>query len=157
MGPLFEYEIPLLHPLLVHFPIALILVGAAIVVAWAANPRPLWYRVSVLAFAGGAAAAVAAYLTGEAAEDAARDVPIVEEIVHIHENLAIYTLAATIVTLVALVVTQPRLLSGRDSGDQVSAPAPTIRWIVAAVALTAAVLVAWTSHLGGIMVWGVAR
>ncbi len=155
MSPLIEYEIPILHPLLVHFPIALILLGSAAVVAWAAIPRPFWYRVSVLAFTGGAISALAAYLTGEAAEAAAKDVPIVDEIVHLHEDLAIYTLGATIITLVALVVTQPRLLSGRDNGGEV--PAAAIRWIVAAVALTAAVLVAWTSHLGGIMVWGVAR
>jgi len=156
MGPIVEYEIPILHPILVHFPIVLILLGAAAVVTWAVVPKPFWYRVSVLAFALGAASALAAYLTGEDAEHAAEDVPIVEEIVHLHEDLAIYTLAATVVTLVALVVTQPHLLSKREHAHR--PPAPTaIRWTVAALALAAAVLVAWTSHLGGIMVWGVAR
>lgn len=155
MSPLIEYQIPILHPLLVHFPIALILVGAAAVVAWALIPVTFWYRVSVLAFAAGAATSVAAYLTGEAAEDAAEDVPIVEELVHLHEDLAIYTLAATILTLVSLVVAHPSLLSG-DTGTEKVPPAG-VRWAVAAIAIAAAVLVAWTSHLGGIMVWGVVR
>lgn len=155
MRPLLEYEIPVLHPLLVHFPIALIVVGAAAVVAWAIIPNTFWYRVGVLAFVGGAASSIAAYLTGEAAEEAAEGVPIVEEIVHLHEDMAIYTLAATILTLVALIVSQPTLLSGPGSDDRV--PAVGVRWAVAAVALLAAVLVAWTSHLGGIMVWGVVR
>ena len=146
---------PNVLPLLVHFPIALIFVGAVAVVVWAAIPRTFWYRVSVLAFAAGGVSAIAAYLTGEAAEDAAEDVPIVEELVHLHEDLAIYTLAATILTLVALIVTQPKVLSGPGASDRV--PAVGVRWAVAAVALAAAVLVAWTSHLGGIMVWGVVR
>lgn len=156
MGPILEYEIPFLHPLLVHFPIALILFGAVTVVTWAVVARPFWYRVSVLAFAAGAASALAAYLTGEDAEHAAEDVPIVEEIVHLHEDLAIYTLAATVITLIALIVAQPHLLAMRDHGHRPPAAA-TIRWAVAALALAAGVLVAWTGHLGGIMVWGVAR
>jgi len=155
MDPLLEYEIPILHPLLVHFPITLILVGAAAVIAWAVVPRPFWYRIGLLAFAGGAATSVAAYLTGEAAEEAAEDVPIVDELVHLHEDLAIYTLAATVLTLVALVVSQPRLLSGNAEDGQI--PAVGVRWAVAAVAIAAAILIAWTSHLGGIMVWGVVR
>jgi uncharacterized membrane protein len=155
MTPLFEYEIPILHPLLVHFPIALIIVGAVAVVAWALNPRAFWYRVGTLAFAVGAASALAAYLTGEAAADAAEDVPIVDELVHLHEDLAIYTLAATVITLVALVVTQSHLLSG--DAEEGEPPRPAVRWIVACVAILAALLVAWTSHLGGIMVWGVPR
>lgn len=153
MGSVFDYEIPILHPIAVHFPIALILLGTAAVVAWALTPRIFWYRVGVLSFLTGAIAALVAYLTGEAAEEAAEDVPIVDEFVDLHEDLAIYTLATTVLTLVALVVAQPGSLAGETlcSSDT---PTP-LRWAIGALALAAALLVVWTSHVGGIMVWGV--
>jgi uncharacterized membrane protein len=153
MGGIFDYEIPLLHPLVVHFPIALILAGTAAVVAWAVTPKAFWYRVGALALAAGAVASLAAYLTGEAAEDAAEDVPIVDEFVHLHEDLGLYTLGVNVIALVALVLVQPGALFG---GEEIArAPSALIRWAVGVLALASAVLVALTSHIGGIMVWGV--
>jgi uncharacterized membrane protein len=153
MGGIFEYEIPLLHPLVVHFPIAMILVGAAAVVVWAVIPQVFWYRVGALALAGGAVSSLAAYLTGEAAEDAAQDVPIVDEFVHLHEDLGLYTLAMTVVALVVLVLAHPSALFGGEENTR--SPSTLIRWGVGVLALAAAFLVALTSHVGGIMVWGV--
>jgi uncharacterized membrane protein len=152
---MFEYEIPLLHPLAVHFPIAFILAGTASVLAWSISQRPFWYRVGALAFAGGLISAFAAYLTGEAAEDAAEDVPIVEEFVHLHEDLALYTLGVTVVTLVALALAQPGLLWGTN--EAATRTGLLARWGVVVLAVAAAVLIAWTSHVGGIMVWGVPK
>lgn len=154
MEPLRTYEIPLLHPLVVHFPIAMVLVGTVAVLIWASKPSAFWYRCATLAFLVGALAATTAYFTGEAAEEAAEDVPIVDQIVGLHERMAIFTLAATLITLLALVLTQPRLLSG--STDE-PPPAKAVRFAIGALAVTAAILVSLTSHLGGLMVWGVPR
>ena len=156
MQPIFDYEIPLSHPLVVHFPITLILVGTAAVALWAARGGVFWYRVSALAFAGGALSSIAAFLTGEDAEDAAEDVPIVDEIVHLHEDFAIYAMVSAIATLMMLVLISPQTLFGSEA-EQTRQPAGWVRWGIAAVAVVSAVLIAWTSHLGGIMVWGVAR
>ena len=154
MEPLQSYEIPILHPIAVHFPIALLLAGTAAVLLWAARPSAFWYRCAALGYLTGSLATIAAYFTGEAAEDAAEDVPIVEEIVDLHEEMAIWTLAAALVTLLAIVLVRPRLLSGSND-----LPPPTLpaRVAVSVLAVTSAVLVAWTSHLGGLMVWGVPR
>lgn len=154
MEPLRTYEIPILHPLVVHFPIALVLAGTAAVLIWMSKPTPFWYRCATLAYLAGALAATAAYFTGEAAEEAAQDVPIVDEIVGLHETMAIFTLAATLVTLLALVLTRPKLLSGVADEPP---PVRGVRIAIGALAVAAAVLVSLTSHLGGLMVWGVPR
>ena len=159
MSPIDTYEIPLWHPLVVHFPIVLILIGAVAVIVWAVSPRAFWYRAGAFAFVAGTATALLAYLTGEAAEDAGEDVPIVDEIVHLHEDMAIYTLAASLLATVAMILVKPALLVLNDASRDSQEPPPAvgIRWAIAFLALIAAVLVAWTSHLGGIMVWGVPR
>ena len=95
-------------------------------------------------------------MTGEDADDFAEGTPIVDELVHLHEDMGIYTLAAAVTTLVSLIVVQPKALFGGGS-ELNKVPVSAVRWGVAALALTAAVLVAWTAHLGGIMVWGVPR
>jgi uncharacterized membrane protein len=154
MEPIQTYEIPILHPLVVHFPIALTLLGTVAVLFWVARPTDFWYRCAVLIYLSGAVATILAYFTGEDAEHYAEDVPIVEEIVEFHEEMAIWTLAATLITLLTLVLIQPRALSG--SVDERS-PAIQIRIAVAVIAVAAAILVSWTSHLGGLMVWGVPR
>ena len=154
MEPLKTYEIPILHPLIVHFPIAFLLAGTVAVLFWVANPSAFWYRCATLAYLIGCLAATAAYFTGEAAEDAAKDVPIVDEIVHIHETMAIFTLAAAVITLLTLVLVRPRLLSGKTDEPP---PGTAVRVVVACLAVAAAILVSLTSHLGGLMVWGVPR
>lgn len=152
MLPIETYEIPLLHPLVVHFPIVLILVGAVAVVTWAVRDSVFWHHVATLAFGVGAASAFLAYLTGEDARHASEDVPIVEDVVELHEDLAIITLFAAAITLVALLIAN---LWRHESPDRSHVAA--VRWTIAALAVTAGVLVAWTAHLGGIMVWGVPR
>lgn len=154
MEPLQTYEIPLLHPLAVHFPIALLVVGTVAVLLWVGKPTAFWYRCATLVYLAGSLGTIAAYFTGEAAEDYGEDVPIVEEIVELHEQMAIWTLAATLITLLTLVLLRPQLLSGTK--DQ-TPPAFPIRVAVGVLAVVATILVAWTSHLGGLMVWGVPR
>jgi uncharacterized membrane protein len=154
MEPLQTYEIPLLHPIAVHFPIVLLTIGTVAVLFWAARPSAFWYRCAALAYLAGSLGTIAAYFTGEAAEDAAEDVPIVEEIVDLHEEMAIWTLAAALVTLLAIVLANPRMLSGSDEQTHPKLP---VRAAISLLAIISAVLVAWTSHLGGLMVWGVPR
>jgi uncharacterized membrane protein len=153
---MFDYEIPILHPLMVHFPIAFILAGTAALLGWAISRNPFWYRVGALAYLAGLLAAFAAYLTGEAAEDAAEDVPIVEELVHLHEDLALYTLGAAVVILVALAAANPGLIWPQQTTPTRS-DKPLVRWGLVVLGLVAAALVAWTSHIGGLMVWGVPK
>lgn len=147
MDAVFQYEIPLLHPLAVHFPLALLLVGAAVVATWAVRGTDFWHRCGLLLFAAGFAGALFAYFTGETLKEQSEGTPIVDELVALHEDAALWTLILSGATLLALVGVL--FWSRRDR-------LPTwARWLLAALALAAAGAVAWTGHIGGTMVWGV--
>ena len=151
METLFQYEIPVWHPLVVHFPIALILVAALATVVWSVRGTSFWRRYALLLFTLGMGGAVFAYKTGEAMEEQSEGSPIVEELVGLHEDLALYTLVVTGVTLAAMAGLSWWLERRTALQDPLAA-----RLALALAALAAAVLVAWTAHVGGTMVWGVA-
>ncbi len=152
MGNLFEYEIPVLHPFAVHFPIGLLLCVVVAAVPWTITGRDAW-RVSMLVMLSLGTAGVAfAYFTGEAMEEAAEGSPIVEELVELHESLGLAALIASVVILLLVFGMQTVFKRGATPGT------PTAFRVAACVLVVAlAVLVAFTGHVGGIMVWGVAR
>ncbi len=148
------YEIPVWHPFVVHFPIALLLLGGGVAVVYAATGRTLWRAVTGLLVSVGTLGAWAANATGETLYAHVEGAPIVEELVGRHELFGKWTLAlGAAATLVWLGVLAWRRRSGRafDEPDPLA-----VRLVLAALVLAAAVLVALTGRLGGVMVWGVA-
>lgn len=151
-----QYDIPYLHPLMVHFPLVLLLLGAGVAVLYAALGRPVWRLAALGLFALGAAGAFAAHQTGEAMEHEMEGEPIVDAVLPAHERMAEYTLWSAILATLAYggltAVARRRTTEGRIQPR----PEP-LAWRLGALvpALAAAALVAWTAHLGGIMVWGV--
>ena len=155
MDLLTQYEIPYLHPLAVHFPLVLLLLAGLAGMVYLVRGTAVW-RVSVIVFLalGGASA----YWAGETGETLAEDVrgePMVEAIVETHSQAADWTLWAAVGALV---------LVGGISLWLRRLPAPTevgkrdpvlMRSLVALGSCVPAVLVAYTAHLGGLMVWGV--
>ncbi|MDX1530616.1 MAG: DUF2231 domain-containing protein, partial [Rhodothermales bacterium] len=97
-----DYTIPVWHPAVVHFPIALLVFGAASAAAYAAVGRPFWRRVALLAFVPGTALAGVAIETGEALYDEVEGTPIVEELVGRHETLAEWTFWIGVLVTLAL-------------------------------------------------------
>ncbi len=156
METLFQYEIPVWHPLVVHFPIALILVAVLATVVWGIRGTSFWRRCALLLFTLGMGGGIVAYKTGEAMEQQSEGSPIVEELVGVHENLALYTLLVTGVTLAALAGLS-WWLERRATLEGAPRDPLAARLVLALAALAAAVLVAWTAHVGGTMVWGVGR
>jgi uncharacterized membrane protein len=154
MGPdlLSQYEIPYLHPLAVHFPLVLLLLGAGAAVVYAAFGRAVWRQAALVLFALGALGAFAAGQTGEAMEHDVEGSPVVDAFLATHEAAAGYTLWAAVLaasTYGGLTVRARRYPAdaGREPvWGRLGALAP---------ALAAAALVAYTAHLGGVMVWGV--
>ena len=68
MMPFVPNWAPNLHPLVIHFPIVLLIVAAGIDVADALFERPAWLGTAATTlYAAGAAAAIAAVLTGQQA------------------------------------------------------------------------------------------
>ena len=116
-------------------------------------PRPggaFWRGVALLAFAVGTLGAWLAVRTGETIEESVEGMPVVEALVERHEDLGEWTLW---VSLAALVVLAGATAWARRTGEREHL---ALRLLAGALALAAAVLVAMTGRLGGLMVWGVA-
>ncbi len=145
-----QYDIPYLHPLMVHFPLVLLLLAAGAAVLYAALGRPVWRGAALVLFVLGAAGAFAARQTGETMEHDMEGEPVVEAVLPTHERMAEVTMWTAIAAALAyggLTVAARRRAGGTEP----------LAWRLAALlpAVAAAALVAWTAHLGGIMVWGI--
>ena len=152
MENVLQYELPVLHPIAVHFPIALLIAAFAVGVPWFVTGLGFWRNVMAVLSVLGSVGAAVAYLTGEAMEEASEGTPIVEEIVEFHETLALITLIVSIAAAVAALVAVRLGRQGPRPTDSA-----TMRAAVFTLVAAAAVLVAITGHAGGVMVWGVAR
>lgn len=151
MDRVFEFEIPLLHPLVVHFPVVLLLLAAAAVIIWFFRDQDVWLKASALLGSLGALAAFMATRTGKTLEDEMKGEPMVELFVELHEQAAEWTVVLAAILAACLLVL---LFGGRLWPRRPGTPV-LLRLIVMLLALTVAGLVAWTAHLGGLMVWGV--
>lgn len=143
--------IPVLHPVLVHFPIAFLLLAALAAVAWLGWGTRFWRDVTLLLLVAGFLGGLGAYFTGEAVEERAKAKPLVQQFGEQHESFALLTLVVSGLALFALAAyigASRRLLRPGDRD------LPAVRVVVAVLAVASAVLVARTGHLGGLMVWG---
>lgn len=153
MNRIFDYTIPVLHPLVVHFPIALTVAAAFCAWVWLGSDRIVWLRAVVWLTGSAFLGALAAWFTGEELEEQSEGVAIVETFVETHETLGL----ASTITLGALVVVLLFVLRVVRRDVARSGGSPTARWVVAVLLTAVAGLVWLTAHLGGIMVWGVVR
>lgn len=144
------YEIPVLHPLIVHFPIALLTVTPIAVLIWSYTQQRPWLGASLLLSALGAIGATAANLSGETMEEQSAGIPAVQALVETHELTGQITMIAAWVLVAGLVFA---LLSkkARETGTY---PA-WLRFAAIALATGTALVAAYTGHLGGQMTWGV--
>jgi uncharacterized membrane protein len=127
-----------LHPAVVHFPIALGVVGALAAVAyllfrkeWLRWCAPMLLTLALLG-AGGA------YFSGQSAEDRAEALKVPENAIEEHEESSLYAIG-----LVALAALLSWATHGRRRGV----------WISALIALLAAAAFVRTGHLGGKLVF----
>ncbi|MEM1056110.1 MAG: DUF2231 domain-containing protein [Bacteroidota bacterium] len=154
MDLLTQYEIPYLHPLAVHFPLVLLLLAAAAGMIYMARGTAVWRRALLIFLVIGAGTSYWASETGETLEEASRGEPMVEAIVDTHQSAADWTLWSA---LGALVIVAGASLWLRRLPAPTAAKEKDPMWIRTSLALVScvpAVLVAYTAHLGGLMVWG---
>ncbi len=79
------FDLPL-HPILVHFPIALLVTGFLIDLAGAILKRPWLTHAGLLLLVIGSIGTVAATRSGEAAEDEIVETPAIHEVLEEHEE-----------------------------------------------------------------------
>jgi uncharacterized membrane protein len=147
------YEIPILHPLVVHFPIAFLFLAALTSLIWLAGGAPFWRNVMLILLIAGFVGGLGAYFTGGAAEKFAEGSRRLELFGEQHETLALLTLVAAglaLFVLSAYLGAYTRRLPTQPGDKDLMA----VRIIVTVLVLAAAVLVGRTGHLGGLMVWG---
>lgn len=151
MDAVFQYRIPELHPLVVHFPLALLMAAALTGIVWTWVGTPFWRNVTWLIAGLGTAGAFVAYFTGESMKEQSEGVPIVEQLVGLHEDMALYTLIAACAATAALGAQAWWGWHGDLNRDPLLQ-----RVLIGLLILAAGALVAWTGHIGATMVWGVA-
>jgi uncharacterized membrane protein len=127
-----------LHPLLIHFPIALIVVAALAELAATVTRVRKWHVVAVANLRAGATLAVAAAIAGWILASASG----IEPSATLEWHRWLGTIAATAAAAAALATV------GADG------PSERARWIYRIALCGAAACVALTGHLGGILVWG---
>lgn len=141
------YEVEVLHPLLVHFPVALLVLAAPVTLWWLLRPEPGPRWSMLLLLFAGAIGATAAYLSGEAMHEYSNGVQSVQDLVEGHEKAALAT---------CIMAWAAACLAGISIGRtrEVGSPSWLFRAMVAVLAVAAAALVAYTGHRGGLMTWG---
>ena len=128
-----------LHPLLLHFPIGLVLAAAAAELLAIRTQRAPWRAVAIVNLRAGAAMALLTALAGWALISA----PFVEasRLLEWHRWLGAFAAA----TAVAAALASTRL----DAGSRRALV------VYRAALFLAAILIAVAGHLGGTLVWGV--
>lgn len=158
MDAVFRYHIPELHPLAVHFPVALLLAAALAALVWMVGGAPFWRRVTSLLSVAGLAGGLFAWFTGDAMKAQAEGVPIVEELVGLHEQMALYALIAAMLASASLGLLAWLEAAGKSGSGRFAGMNPDrlpYRLAAGFLALLAAALVAWAGHVGATMTWGV--
>ncbi len=146
-----DFTIPHIHPLLVHFPIALLPAGAVALLGWLIRDRIKWLVVALWIHVAALAGAVAALLSGEDLKQDLAAEPMVKLLGHTHEEVGEWTVWTAAILLVAIVAS---IVWHRRSVRRPGVPA-FWRLAVALLGLAVAGLGLWAGHLGGTMVWGV--
>lgn len=109
-----------LHPLIIHFPVALLLISPIFILIGAAlrpdKSRPYLIAAMILLLVGTAGIFVAVE-TGEAAAELAQRVPRIEQVLETHESLAHKARVAFLVVSIVFagVVAGPKMLKKEDT------------------------------------------
>ncbi len=136
------FDLTYLHPMAVHFPIALLLVGFVSDVAGIALKKELLSKVALILLLTGALGLAVAYVSGRAAGEGLAEGGALKEALEAHEDSAMMTLWLVIAAVAARVVLAA---AKKYSG--------ALRWIPTVLLLAGALAVARTGHLGGQLVY----
>jgi len=128
------------HPLVVHFPIALLSAAVLLDLLALALKRPAWHRVALWNLCLGTVGAAAAVLTGLRAAEVAKHTFAIHQVMELHQKLGITTL------IIGSVVAVWRLAAR----DRLGPPSRTLSMLLMAAMVGT---LASGAHLGGRLVY----
>jgi len=137
----------IVHPAVVHFPIALLMTAAPVAILGAITRKPTWQRAATVCLVVGAVGSFMAVETGEEMEEA--DYVASKALIHEHEEMAEKTMYSAIA--LALLAVGVEVVTARSMGPKMLGTGG--RWAVAAGAVAVAGMVGYTGHLGAQDVW----
>ncbi len=129
-----------LHPIFVHFPIALLMTAFLLETLALLFKRDSWHRLSLWNLSLGALGAIGAVLTGRQAEETAKHSFEIFQVMDLHEKLG-YGILGT-----ALFLAVWRLAAKDKLGKRA-------RWISWGLLAALCGVVAFSAHLGGRLVY----
>ncbi|MGB0650482.1 MAG: DUF2231 domain-containing protein [Rhodothermales bacterium] len=146
-----DYSIPVLHPVVVHLPVALSVVALLTVGIWLFRNADAWWRVTFLLQSLSLIGTFAAVRTGEIMQEQSEGVAMVDQFVELHETMGERALWLLGLSLVMLLLS--RWMGVRETDHA----GIRLRWrFLGFIAVLAAVsFVVLTAHIGGLMTWGV--
>lgn len=146
-------ELNVAHPLLSHFPVALLFATPVCLIAWSHFQSPHWHGASLATGTCGAIGATLAALSGPALIPHAKNPEIQAMLLPQHELVGYLTVALAWI-VVALVAWAYRIADYRsDIPDETRIPYWPRFWAITLSAVSGA-CAAYTAHLGAQMVWG---
>lgn len=136
------FDLTHLHPMLVHFPIALLIVGLLADITGVITKREFFSRTGLLMLVLGTIGLITAYISGDRAADGLMETGPLQIAVESHEEAAQITLWLMIVTtFVRLALVGFRKYTG------------LLRWIPLALFLVGVASMARTGYYGGELVF----
>lgn len=135
-------DLTYIHPMVVHFPIALLLIGFVAEVAGAVLKKEFFSKAALYLIVIGALGVVAAYFSGNFAGDGITETGSLKQALDLHESSAILTVwlvVATALFRVALVFFK------KFHG--------ALQWVAIALFLVTSLSIARTGHYGGQLVY----
>lgn len=136
------FDVTHLHPMIVHFPIALLIIAFLADLAGITLKREFFSRMGLILMVLGTLGVVAAYLSGDFAADGLTEAGPLKLAIEDHEGAAVLTLwIMVITTIVRLGMVAFRKYSGM------------VRWIPLALFLVGVASMARTGYYGGELVF----
>lgn len=165
MSSLIPQRVELFHPMLVHFPVALLLTGLLARFLFLTFEKrsfgSVFQWIYFWSWSLGSLGLIAAYLSGEEAEDVVNKIICDPTITHDHADFALYTLCLSFGGLILSILRNALVQRLKVKREKAVLRAPkklsslTFGVSVAEVLslLATAGFLAWTAHLGGTLVY----